>query len=72
MKGEPPENKALSWLILALNEDGLLYYCFNLVFTNGGFLAHYDEDCSYLQLHRDALLNISRSIYTHSLFVTSV
>ena len=24
---EPP-NKALTWLILALNENGLLYYCF--------------------------------------------
>ena len=35
---EPP-NKALTWLILALNENGLLYYCFQLIFTNGSFLA---------------------------------
>ena len=48
-----PANKALTWLILALNENGLLYYCFQLIFTNGSFLAHYNEDVSYMHLHRD-------------------
>lgn len=28
MEDVSSQNKALSWLILALNEDGLLYYCF--------------------------------------------
>lgn len=62
----------MSWLILALNEDGLLYYCFQLIFGNGTFLAHYNEDLSYVHLHREELLAISRNIYTHKLFVTSV
>lgn len=39
---------------------------------NGSFLAHYNEDISYLFQHRDQLLGISRNIYTHKLFVTSV
>ena len=72
MAGLSDQNKALSWLILALNEDGLLYYCFQLIFGNGTFLAHYNEDVSYVHLHREELLAISRNIYTHKLFVTSV
>ena len=48
-----PQNKALTWLILALNENGLLYYCFQLIFTNGSFLSYYKEDVSYMHLHRD-------------------
>lgn len=54
-----PQNKALTWLILALNEPGLLYYCFQLIFTNGSFLAHYNEELSYMHLHREQLLGIS-------------
>ena len=28
LEGVEAPNKALTWLILALNENGLLYYCF--------------------------------------------
>ena len=67
-----PQNKALTWLILALNEPGLLYYCFQLIFTNGSFLAHYNEELSYMHLHREQLLGISQNIYAHKLFVANV
>ena len=67
-----PQNKALTWLILALNENGLLYYCFQLIFTNGSFLSHYSEDQSYMHLHREQLLGISQNIYAHKLFVANV
>ena len=67
-----PGNKALTWLILVLNENGLLYYCFQLIFTNGSFLAHYHEDTSYMHLHRQQLLGISQNIYAHKLFVANV
>lgn len=67
-----PANKALTWLILALNESGLLYYCFQLIFTNNSFLAYYNEEVSYMHLHRDQLLGISQNIYAHKLFVANV
>ena len=54
-----PANKALTWLILALNDNGLLNYCFQLIITNGSFLAHYDEDVSYMHRNPDQLLAIS-------------
>ena len=53
MDGQPEQNKALSWLILALNQQDELYYCFQLIFTNGSFLMYYNEDTSYLFRNRD-------------------
>ena len=72
MDGEPESNKALSWLILALNQQDELYYCFQLIFTNGSFLMYYSEEASYLFRNRDQLLGICRNIYGCKLFVTSV
>jgi hypothetical protein len=54
------QNKALSWLILVMNEEDVLFDCFRSIFTNGSFLSHYSEETSYLYLHRSQLLHISQ------------
>jgi len=42
------QEKALTWLIIMLNEDQLLYYCFHSIFKTGAFLSYYDENQSFL------------------------
>lgn len=50
---KPDQSKALSWLILVMNEEDGLHECFKAIFSNGSFLSHYSEDASYLYLHRN-------------------
>jgi hypothetical protein len=47
-----PQNKALSWIILVLNEDNVLYYCLCQIFDNDAFTEYYNEE-SYLFTHRE-------------------
>lgn len=55
--------RALSWLILVLNEENVLFYCLHEIFNNKEFLSHYDEKTSYLFKNRSELLEIGKSIY---------
>jgi hypothetical protein len=71
MSDKPETTRALCWLILALNERELLVTLFDDIFTNGSFLAHYDEEVSYLFLHREQLRRISKLVYEHHLFSAS-
>jgi hypothetical protein len=63
------EERALTWIIIALNEDQLLYYCFHSIFKTGTFLANYDENESFLFRDRQELLEISRKIYQNKLYI---
>ena len=67
MADKPDATKALSWLILVMNEEHVLHECFQSIFNNGSFLAHYSEETSYLYLHRSQLLEMSEQIYSHKL-----
>jgi hypothetical protein len=51
--------KALSWLVLVLNEDNLLYYCFQEIFQNQAFMSFYNKEHSYLHNDRKNLTEIS-------------
>ena len=46
------QERALSWLILVLNEENVLFYCFHEIFNNREFLSHYDKTSSYLITNR--------------------
>ena len=65
------EEKALTWLILILNEDQLLYYCFHSIFKSGTFLSYYDSTNSFLFNDRAIILEISRKIYANKVFINS-
>lgn len=65
------EEKALTWLIITLNEDQQLYYCFHSIFQSGTFLSYYDENKSYLFKDREKLLEISRKIYDNKIYINS-
>ena len=65
------EEKALTWLILILNEDQLLYYCFHSIFKTGTFLSYYDSTNSFLFNDRAIILEISRRIYANKVFINS-
>lgn len=65
------EEKALTWLILILNEDQLLYYCFHSIFKTGTFLSYYDSTNSFLFNDRAVILEISRKIYANKVYIDS-
>ena len=65
------EEKALTWLIITLNEDQQLFYCFHSIFQSGTFLSYYKENESYLFKDRDKLLEISRKIYDNKIYINS-
>lgn len=63
--------RALSWLILVLNEENLLSICFSDIFANPDFLTHYSEQTSYFFNYQKDLLEIGHSVYRHKLFINS-
>ena len=62
MADKPDANKAISWIIVCLNEHSVLNDVFKQIFSNGSFLSYYNEESSYLFLHRAQLLIISQRI----------
>ena len=63
--------RSLSWLILILNEENVLFHCFIEIFSNQYFLAHYDDQTSYFHKNRPELLEIGKKVYQHKLFINS-
>lgn len=68
-EGASKEEKSVTWLLLLVNEDQLLYYCFQSIFSLGPFIASYDENKSYLFRDRDKLLQLARKIYDNKLMI---
>ena len=65
------EERSLTWLIITLNEDQLLYYLFHSTFRTGTFLSYYDESKSFLFQDRQKILEIARKVYDNKLFINS-
>ena len=57
------EERALTWLVLALSEKDLLYYVLLVITKHGQFLQYYDEDESFLFNNRERLIEVSPLIY---------
>lgn len=57
------EDRALTWLVLALSEKDLLYYTFLMISRHGKFLHYYDEEESFFFNGRERLLEVAQQVY---------
>jgi hypothetical protein len=60
---EDQEEKAVTWIILMLNEDHLLTMCLQAIFNSGSMMSYYDENKSYFFSHRALIKQISYQLY---------